>query len=1148
MKTKQILTTLMVLFSLSIGTIHAVTTTITTTNATLRISGDASKRFGHNMAFLGTLVAGQAPFYAISEPFDSGDNNKGKLYLFQTSQFTGNLTQANAIITLPGTLNEHRYGIFLASGGDIDGDGLNDFIVISPQASTNQIMIYLGKHYNSWAGNLITYSSQFLSRDETTNNNLAASMVSIAGDLNGDGYDDIVIGAPREFGGNNSKGRVYIIFGGTNLTSGELEAQADKILQGTQSYDKIGYSVSIINDTNQDGYDELLIGNYNETLSNGYNAHLFYGHYNQFSNITALSQANAIFFSKGPNSDGTDGFSETVASIGDINDDGYGDFAIGAPHSNSNEGAIYMYLGQETKLSNTQSGTDTYKKINVPGNTLLGLHGIHGGYDYTGDTIHDLIINDPIADETLVESTYILSGKTSPAFSSTINLADDASFRITHTHASDHHFSFSTASGSDINLDGIADIMLGANELGTAYVFELETSIATANPLNFASITTYSDENFTTPSSTFNVGDWVYIQAQTADPNNAQRNLFPLLVTHNNSTIDSLVIQSYETGNATGVYHDKFKLVRSRTNANVSQVKASKTQTLTIQSQFLDTLNTTISIANSAPTLSQVSAIQVGTGPVDTSIEISYFIKDRDNDLITYTPEYRTRVENPWTPLNNWPGADVVENATNIQAYDLGELHTTQNIPIRWSNLGEVTETVYLRLKASDGNDETSFIELPVLNLDNTAPDRPKFDPITSEVISLTKTTPYIVITANAEALSTVTLYTNQNEASVTSSIAGSNGVVTFNNFFISNLENATKSIYLKATDAVGLTSVWSNALSIKLGSKELSFSQPYQATATIPFLVTQNELINLSLNNTSQPAPIPNYSNIACLKLHASNKQTGSFSQQVPIDITFSSTLTTTENIKIYYFNEQTSAWDLNNDIPIKTLNLTKITFDAPYLGTYSVVQHDYPEKPQSSFIKINNEIIKENDYYPASFTIGATITDDYNIASYVLTIIGETTNTIQEINEQNINSTTKDITFNVANLDNDNYTISLVIIDEHNNSTQVTSTIRVNNAIVYFISTLGPNPFNPLIQPLVIGSSISVPVDQYSIIIMDQTGRTLWEYHLNDHPGGYITTEWNGYDSTGNLVPNGIYYAYCFVKVDTSIKKERFVIAVLK
>ena len=407
----------------------------------------------------------------------------------------------------------------------------------------------------------------------------------------------------------------------------------------------------------------------------------------------------------------------------------------------------------------------------------------------------------------------------------------------------------------------------------------------------------------------FTIGKIAIGNANTDNPQISTPNLLPLLVTHNNTTTASLLIHSIETGDTTGIYQDKFKLVGTRTNRAISQVQASKDQIITVKSPYLETFNTALTVENSTPTLSQVTAEQVGVGAINTSIYISYFLQDMDNDTINLIPEYRISEEDSWAPLTNW-SSSTVENTDTIQAYDIGELHTTQNIPIIWSSLGPSNKTVYIRLKADDGTSSSNYIELDSITLDNTKPTRPKFDPVTSERITKTKYSPYIIVTANAEANSTVSLYTNTDDAAVASATTSSEGIVTFNSVFISNSENTSQEIHLKATDQMGFESTWSNTLIINLGPIDLNISDPFQATANIPFNVTQNELLELSLSHTSPPTNITNYTHKATLSLSAKNKTIGTFDTNIPISITLPEELSITDNVKIYYFNINTNTW----------------------------------------------------------------------------------------------------------------------------------------------------------------------------------------------------------------------------------------------
>ena len=85
--------------------------------------------------------------------------------------------------------------------------------------------------------------------------------VSSAGDVNGDGYSDVIVGAPTDL---NSAGKVYIYFGGINM-----DTTADLILIGEGISNTFGYSVSGAGDVNNDGYDDIIVGCYTHNQRTG---------------------------------------------------------------------------------------------------------------------------------------------------------------------------------------------------------------------------------------------------------------------------------------------------------------------------------------------------------------------------------------------------------------------------------------------------------------------------------------------------------------------------------------------------------------------------------------------------------------------------------------------------------------------------------------------------------------------------------------------------------------------------------------------------------------------------------------------------------------------------------------------------------------
>lgn len=219
----------------------------------------------------------------------------------------------------------------------------------------------------------------------------SSSALGFAGDVNCDGYDDIIIGAKNA---NDKVGACYVIYGGKTYTEIDLAnlGQNGLIINGIQKGNEFSYSVSGAGDVNADGCDDIIIG---EPNRNGVgNVYLIYGKNNlssviDLSNIDASEMVNII----GVSVNGSTGIS--VSKAGDVNSDGYGDIIIGANGEEGCEGRAYVIYGSKNLPSQILlSSLNKYQGFIVLGTNKFGYlaQSVSTAKDFNNDGYDDVII------------------------------------------------------------------------------------------------------------------------------------------------------------------------------------------------------------------------------------------------------------------------------------------------------------------------------------------------------------------------------------------------------------------------------------------------------------------------------------------------------------------------------------------------------------------------------------------------------------------------------------------------------------------------------------------------------------------------------------------------------------------------------------
>lgn len=307
----------------------------------------------------------------------------------------------------------------------------------------------------------------------------AGHSVANAGNMNGDGYDDLVVCAPSSDSDTLSgKGRCYVVYGhaGVNLAEIELSSLDGSngfVIEGANSSDKLGASVSSAGDFNNDGYDDLLIGSVDvdTAATNAGASYLIFGG----SSLPALLTVDTLDGSNGITILGLlsgDKAGSSVAGGGDLNGDGFSDIAIGATNADPNglnSGQAYVVLGHNTIVASIDlsvlDGTDGFV-INGP--AAFGVLGsdvaIVGDLDFDG--FDDAAFAAPsVSEQGLFNSgaVYIVFGTDLgfPSVFETSDLDGVAGLVIAGGNASDS-VGQSVGPAGDVNGDGIDDLVLGA--------------------------------------------------------------------------------------------------------------------------------------------------------------------------------------------------------------------------------------------------------------------------------------------------------------------------------------------------------------------------------------------------------------------------------------------------------------------------------------------------------------------------------------------------------------------------------------------------------------------------------------------------------------------------------------------------------------
>ena len=274
---------------------------------------------------------------------------------------------------------------------------------------------------------------------------LSGRSLSGAGDVNGDGLDDILIGASVNDEGGENAGQVHLILGRTTGWKRDTDLSlSDASFLGETEGDLLGKSISGVGDVNGDGYDDILIAAeaYDEESPDWIHAYLFFGRPTGWRADMEMSMANASF---------TDCSDDVITGAGDVNGDGYDDILIGSERYES-----YLVLGRSTGWSKNMDVSSLNGSIPLPSG-----ESVSGGGDVNGDGYDDILLGSVGYNTDRgynVGRTLLILGRSS-GWSKDMDISPDASFI---GEANRDYSGSSVSIAGDVNGDGYDDILIGA--------------------------------------------------------------------------------------------------------------------------------------------------------------------------------------------------------------------------------------------------------------------------------------------------------------------------------------------------------------------------------------------------------------------------------------------------------------------------------------------------------------------------------------------------------------------------------------------------------------------------------------------------------------------------------------------------------------
>ena len=424
-------------------------------------SNQGNAQFGCSVASAGDINGDGYADVVVGAPWYNSRVGQAFVYLGSASGLSAGSNWSDS-----GRVSGSEFGTSVASAGDVNGDGYADVIVGSPYYSLSMsgqghACVYYGSG-DGLGESGSEYNADWIAESDQISGYFGISVASAA-DVNGDGYADVIVGAYGFDNGQTDEGRAYLYHG----SASGLSATASWIAESDQDGAGLGISVASAGDVNGDGYADVIVGanQYDNGQTDEGAAFVWLGSASGVNEGVAGTPTNAAW--AGESDQAGAGFGVSVASAGDVNGDGYADVIVGANQydtSQTDGGRAFVYLGSAAGLSAAPNWTAQSGQNGARFGNSVASAG-----DVNGDGYADVIVGSNLHDNGQADegAAYVWHGSASGVNGGVAGTPMNAPWSA-ETNQEGAGFGISVASAGDVNGDGYADVIVGADQYDTS--------------------------------------------------------------------------------------------------------------------------------------------------------------------------------------------------------------------------------------------------------------------------------------------------------------------------------------------------------------------------------------------------------------------------------------------------------------------------------------------------------------------------------------------------------------------------------------------------------------------------------------------------------------------------------------------------------